>query len=217
MEMNEFLGRSRKEEDLNNEEAAEMPEEIDVQKAVVESLAADKAEQDEIINELKGKCAALDSELELLKRQVEQSRKECDDLTASLKKAQDELSGMADILLKNSESGMANQISLLDRSVELDDRFEGETREHVLEVLASARDAAEKEGRLRRAQVLEGVLVANESTGELARRRAELEKLFTVNGNVISGVVINELDKIGIFYKNGENYLLPDEIIARSY
>ena len=38
------------------------------------------------------------------------------------------------------------------------------TREQVLEVIKEARDKAEAEGRIRRAQVLEGVLVANEPT-----------------------------------------------------
>lgn len=216
MEMTEFLNRSQ-DEDNSISTPIEMTEEIDIQKAVVESLAADKAEQGEMIESLKQKCASLEAELSALKSQVEPIRAERDKLRVALKKAQDELSGMADVLLKNSESERANQISLLDRSVELDDRFEGETREHVLEVLKAARDASEKNGHLRRAQVLEGVLVANEPTGELSRRREEIEKIFTINGNIISGTVINELDKIGISYKNGEDYLLPDEIIARNY
>lgn len=214
--MTEFLNRSQ-EEDNSISAPSEMTEEIDIQKAVVESLAADKAEQGEVIEALKQKCASLEAELSALKSQVEPIRAERDELRVALKKAQDELSGMADVLLKNSESERANQISLLDRSVELDDRFEGETREHVLEVLKAARDESEKNGHLRRAQVLEGVLVANEPTGELSRRREEIEKIFTINGNIISGTVINELDKIGISYKNGEDYLLPDEIIARNY
>lgn len=202
MEMAEFLNRPQDEGNIAPT-SSEMTEDIDIQKAVVESLAADKAEQGEMIDALKQKCASLEAER--------------DELRSALKKTKDELSGMADVLLKNSETERANQVSLLDRSVELDDRFEGETREHVLEVLKAARDESEKSGRLRRAQVLEGVLVANEPTGELSSRREEIEKIFTTNGNVISGTVINELDKIGISYKNGEDYLLPDEIIARNY
>lgn len=200
--MSEFLNRPQDEDNLVST-PSEMTEEIDIQKAVVESLAADKAEQGEMIESLKQKCASLEAER--------------DELRSTLKKTQDELSVMADILLKNSESERANQIALLDRTIELDDRFEGETREHVIEVLKAARDEAEKTGHLRRAQILEGVLVANEPTGELSRRREEIEKIFTINGNIISGTVINELDKIGISYKNGEDYLLPDEIIARNY
>ena len=105
----------------------------------------------------------------------------------------------------------------MDRNTELDDKFEGETRDHVIEVIREARDACEKDGRHRRAQILESVLVANEPCGELAKRRAALEKLFEDNQCVINGQVINELDKLDIPYKVGENYLLEKEIIKRTY
>jgi hypothetical protein len=106
---------------------------------------------------------------------------------------------------------------LLERNIECEDRFPGETYDHVLEVLREARDKAEAEGRTRRAQLLESVLVANEPNGTLAKKRAELEKLFNDNANVISGVVISELEKLGISHKHGEEYLLPSEIIKRTY
>ena len=87
----------------------------------------------------------------------------------------------------------------------------------VIEVIKEAREAAEKDGRLRRAQILEGVLLTNEPVGNLAQKRQMLEKLFTENGNILSGVVISELDKCGISYKKGEEYLLPSEILKRTY
>ena len=108
-------------------------------------------------------------------------------------------------------------MALLDRDIDVPDRFTGETRDHVLEVVREARDKAEAEGRLRRAQVLEGVLAANEPEGTLAKKRATLEKLFADNGNLVSGPVIAELEKMGISHKNGEEYLLPAEIVKRNY
>jgi hypothetical protein len=87
----------------------------------------------------------------------------------------------------------------------------------VLEVIAEARKKAEEEGHLRRAQVLEGVLLANESEGTLVAKRSQLEKLFAANGNIVSGPVIEELQKLGISHKNGDEYLLPAEIINRTY
>ena len=87
----------------------------------------------------------------------------------------------------------------------------------MLEVVREARDKAEADGRLRRAQLLEGVLAANEPEGTLAKKRANLEKLFADNGNIVSGPVIAELEKIGISHMNGEDYLLPAEIIKRNY
>jgi len=65
--------------------------------------------------------------------------------------------------------------------------------------------------------VLESVLVANEPDGTLDKRRAELEKLFNDNANVINGTVIAELERLGIPHKNGEEYLLASEIVKRTY
>ena len=127
------------------------------------------------------------------------------------------LDKVGDVLSKNSEGEMSNKIALLDRNIECEDRFPGETRDHVLEVIREARDRDEADGRVRRAQLLESVLVANEPNGTLAKRRAELEKLFSDNANIISGTVIEELKKLGISHKKGDEYLLASEIIKRTY
>ena len=196
MDMNEFLDRAPEHE-------VPAAEELDVQKAVVESLAADKAEQDERI-------IALQKENNLLKSQVSCLKSSFEDAKASLAK-------VGDVLAMNAETEGSNKIALIDRDPELNDRFPGETRDHVLEVIREARDAAEREGRLRRAQVLESVLVANEPVGNLQKKRAALEKFFNDNANIMSGPVIAELEKCGISHKNGESYLLPGEILKRTY
>ena len=195
MEMSEFLNRP----------AEEVPaaEELDVQKAVVESLAADKAEQDERIGLLTKENASLKSQISNYGSQIEEMR------TA--------LAKVGDVLAANAEGEASNKVALLDRDPDLNDRFPGETRDHVLEVIREARDAAEKEGRIRRAQVLESVLVANVPLGNLAKKREALKKFFAENANILSGTVIAELEKCGISHKNGEQYLLPDEIIKRTY
>ena len=110
-----------------------------------------------------------------------------------------------------------NALALLDREIEVPDRFPGETRDHVLEVIAAARAVAEAEGRVRKAQLLEAVLMANEPNGLLAKRREELEKLFSENNNLVNGPVLEELKNRGISHKNGEDYLLPSEIMKRNY
>ena len=194
MEMSEFLDRAQ-------EKATE--EELDVQKAVVESLAADKAEQDERI-------VALKKENDSLKSQVSS-------LTSSLEEAKAALAKVGDVLARNEETPASSTVALIDRDPELNDRFPGETRDHVLEVIREAREAAEKDGRIRRAQILESVLVANEPVGNLAKKRAALEKFFAENANIMSGPVIAELEKCGISHKNGETYLLPGEILKRTY
>lgn len=176
---------------------------LHVQQAVVESLAADKAEQDEHIAKLRKDNYALQSEISALKEKI-----------AEMKVA---LEQVGDVLAKNAETTLSNKMTLLERNPEVEDRFPGEMRDHVLETLKEAREAAEKDGRVRRAQILEAILVDNEVSGELAKRRAALEKLFNDNQNILSGPVINELDNMNIPYKHGEDYLLPAEIIKRTY
>ena len=216
MDISEFLNRAPVEEP-EEELVEEEPEEIDVQKAVVESLAADKAEQDEVISFLKQSKAEQEIKIGSLRANNAALQSEVNTLRKKLQQALIELGNVGDLLAKNADGDGSNKIALLDRNIELDDRFEGETRDHVIEVLREARDAAEKAGRTRRAQILESVLVVNEPHGELAKRRAELEKLFADNANLINGLVIQELEKRGISHKKGEEYLLPSEIITRTY
>ena len=194
-----------------------LPSDLDVQKAVVESLAADKAEQDVEIGTLQKEISDLRSKiskLEAEKTQVEAKVAERDAKIEEMRKA---LENVGDVLAKNSESEISSKVALLERDPEIDDRFLGETRDQVLEVIKEARDAAEKDGRIRRAQLLESVLLANEPIGNLAKKRAALEKFFNENANIVSGPVIDELTKCGISYKNGEEYLLPSEILKRTY
>jgi hypothetical protein len=211
MNIEEFLVK-HSEEDVAEQRVEEVvePEEIDVQKAVVEELAAEKVIKEEEIENLKKERDSLVKELTAAKTQCEALSSKI----AELKKAFEE---MGDVLLKNSEKEASNQIALLDRNIECDDRFPGETRDHIIEIIRQTRDRDEQEGRIRRAQLLEAVLAVNESEGTLATRRQELEKLFNENANVLSGPVIEELKRLGISHKHGEEYLLPDEIIKRTY
>ena len=196
------------------------PGELDVQKAVVESLAADKAAQDEEIARLKADNNMLRARLEeniKLIADLEAQKAQTDFLKSQIAEMKCALEKVGDVLARNSEGELSSKIALLERNVECDDRFPGETRDHVLEVIREARGKAEEEGRARRAQLLESVLLANEPNGTLAKKRAELEKLFNDNSNVISGVVIAELKNLGISHKHGDEYLLPSEIVKRTY
>lgn len=220
---------SEKEEISENEQAEEISEEfdgsenIDVQKAVVESLAADKAALDCELENLKTALAEKDtqlasrnSEIDSLKAELSKKDFEISFLKVELAKRDSELAKnlkkQLDVQARNP-----NALALLDREVELPDRFPGETRDHVLEVIKEARDKAEFEGRRRRAQILESVLVANEPNGTLAERRSSLEKVFSENNNIISGTVIEKLNDLSIAHKEGEEYLLASEIILRNF
>jgi len=214
MQINEFLETAEQESDVNEindiNDVSDESVELDVQKAVVESLAADKAMQDEQIATLRREKESLSSEIETLKGKISEMGSKIAELNGRLEK-------MDDVLVANSETTHSSKVALLDRDTDLPDRFESETYDHVLEVIKEARDKCEAEGRIRRAQILESVLVANEPTGELAKRRESVEKLFADNNYILTGQVINELDKIGIPYKEGENYLLTSEILKKTF
>lgn len=204
-------------EDFIREESApvdtpveEDASEIDVQKAVVEALAADKAEIEEEVKSLREKENFLSEENTRLAAEVARLKEE-------LERAIDSQKKIDEFLSKEVENDGRDKVALLDRSFELPDRFEGETRDHVIEILREAKITAEKDGRLRRAQILEAVLLENEPVGILAEKRAALEKLFADNQYILNGEVINRLDKLTIQHKCGENYLLPAEIVKRLY
>lgn len=234
-DMNEFMKKdepapgpvvSDREEDKVEEAAPE----LDVQKAVVESLAADKAEMDSVIAGLKaeiealkartaeenGRTDAIRSELQAVQAKVEEKDKVIDALKHELARKDSELAARMEKEFDLQERN-PNALALLDREIEVPDRFPGETRDHVLEVIAAARAAAEAEGRARKAQLLEAVLMANEPNGLLAKSRETLEKLFAENNNLVNGPVLEELKNRGISHKNGEEYLLPSEIMKRNY
>ena len=202
------------EEETSEEDAADS---IDVQKAVVESLAADKAEQAETIAALRAENAELRKNILELKKEAAALVERAEAVRRQMSEQKTALEKVGDVLAINADNGLSNKVSLLDRDIDVPDRFVGETRDHVIEVVREARDKAEAEGRLRRAQVLEGVLAANEPEGTLAKKRAALEKLFAENGSIVSGLVIEQLEKMGISHKNGDEYLLPAEIINRNY
>lgn len=198
-------------------------EDIDVQKAVVESLAADKAALDCEIDNLKNtltekdsKLAERENEINLLKEVLSKKDFEISFLKVELAKKDSELAKNLEKQLDVQERN-PNALALLDREVELPDRFPGETRDHVLEVIKEARDKAESEGRRRRAQILESVLVANEPNGTLAERRLSVEKVFAENNNIISGAVIEKLTEFELSHKEGEEYLLASEILLRNF
>ena len=222
MNFEEFLDDEAPKVPANEEIAEETSEEdaadsIDVQKAVVESLAADKAEQAETIAALRAENAELRKNILELKKEAAALVERAEAVKRQMSEQKSALEKVGDVLAINADNGLSNKVSLLDRDIDVPDRFVGETRDHVIEVVREARDKAEAEGRLRRAQVLEGVLAANEPEGTLAKKRTALEKLFAENGSIVSGLVIEQLEKMGISHKNGDEYLLPAEIINRNY
>ena len=200
---------SETDEEPEDEVSIEEAPELDVQKAVVESLAEDKVKMEHEIESLKDAIAKKEAEIEVLSKKVEEAEtklnKASEDLEEEKKKTsrlESEISNRIERELDTQERN-PNALALLDRNIEIQDRFPGETRDQVIEALKEARDKAEADGKIRRAQLIESVLVENEPNGTLAKKREELEKLFADNSNLVTGVVIEELKRLGIRYKDG--------------
>jgi chromosome segregation ATPase len=206
------------------------PEEVDVQKVVVEELASEKIALEDKLSAVSDELSSVKKEKEILQSQVSEKSSEIEKLSVELSAAllkieelKSEIAKIGTLLSEQEEKGYEeqsrkpNQLALLDRDVEVPDRFAGETRDHVIEVLRDARDKAEKEGRVRLAQVLEGVLVNNEPNGLLAGKRKYLQDIFSENMHIVNGVVIEKLNEMNISYKKGEDFLSPDEILKRNF
>lgn len=213
----EFMDRAQEESEMQETEVPEtdIPE-VDVQKVVVEELAAEKAHMAEELAELRRQLATSEGIVKATQAQKENLEAQVGALKEQVANLERQL---ADEQLKNLDvqERNPNALALLDRDVEVPDRFPGETRDHVIDVVREAKEKAEQEGRLRKAQLLESVLIANEPSGNLQKKRAALEKFLEENHNVLNGTVINELEKYGIKYKDGDKYLLIGEIINRNY
>lgn len=215
------------EETAENAEAAEevVPAdiELDVQKVVVEELAAEKAALELKACALEERLAWLQSEAADLSGKLAAANgriAELENCIASGKMREAELERkIAAYELQESDiqARNPNQLALLDRDTELPDRFPGETRDHILEIIAEARAVAEQQGRRRRAQLLESVLKANEPSGNLQKKRDTFLKFMDEHHNVLTGEVIAELEKYGITYREGGQNLLLEEIINRTY
>ena len=227
IDFNDFLdaNKAKEEEARMSEALSEIEEsqiesaapELDVQKAVVEALAEDKAILNEEIDRLArivevkdAEIASLKEEIEKIKTELELKESEKSSLGSEIEKLKEAGENAAKTTQKEIENlkekitalemkefevqeRNPNSLALLDRDVDLPDRFMGETRDQVLEVIKEAREKAEADGRIRRAQILESVLVANEPSGNLEKKRNALEKFFNENGNIVNGTVIEEL------------------------
>lgn len=228
--IDEFIEKTADEPEEEVRETDGSDQELDVQKAVVEELAAEKVKMEKDMDALKERLAsneksfaslaetlaAKEKEAENLAGKVEFLQKELDRKNAELEKSQEELAKLSEREYDMQERN-PNALALLDRDEELPDRFPGETRDHVIEAVKEARDKAEAEGRKRRAQLLEGVLVYNEPNGTLAQRREKLKEVFEKSGNIVNGEAIEYLQDQGLTHKNGEDYMSAAEIVKFYY
>ena len=100
------------------EEEVAVPEELDVQKAVVESLAADKVAQD-------AKIACLTKETEELAKSLNAAESRLAEMQKQVEELRKTLEGYGDVLAGNTEEKTSTQITWLERHEQLEERFPG--------------------------------------------------------------------------------------------
>ena len=90
--------------------------------------------------------------------------------------------------------------------------FPGEVREQVVATLLDGLGTAERSGRERRAEILRRVLAANQSTGELGRRRVELRQILKDAGYYNDP---KPLERLGLRLISGRTHWHAKQSLAR--
>jgi len=196
-----------------------MREELEAQREACESLARDlailreehQAAKDAAATEqaallaraesAEAACAAARAELE-----AERAKPHIDEKLIAEGEAKDrEIDRLKELLAEAQRTSLSSSV-LLEKPSALGEKFTGEIREHVLDTLAAAAEAAEAGGRDRRARILEAVLCANPTSGELDRRREAVRQIIKDAGSFLDDQAIAELEKLGFRYISGKNH-----------
>ena len=159
---------------------AELKAALEAKNAALDAIAGEKAEADERIAELEQQLAAEREAHEAAVRERDRLQGECGRLQGELRKCGENAPVAAPVEaapVVQSEPPKPTQGILVAPGAAAE-VFPGEVREQVVATLLDGLGTAERSGRERRAEILRYVLAANQSAGELERRRAELRQIL---------------------------------------
>ena len=162
------------------ERTAELKAALETKDAALDAIAKEKAEADERIAELEQQLAAEREAHEAAVRERDRLQGECGRLRGELRKRGENAPVAAPVEaapVVQSEPPKPTQ-GILVAPATAAEVFPGEVREQVVATLLDGLGTAERSGRERRAEILRYVLAANQSAGELERRRAELRQIL---------------------------------------
>ena len=148
--------------------------------AALDAIAEEKAAADERIAELERQLAAEREAHEAAVRERDRLQGECGRLQGELRKCGEN----APVAAPVEAAPVVQPVSpkpaqgILAAPPTVTEVFPGEVREQVVATLLDGLGSAERSGRERRAEILRHVLAANQSSGELERRRAELRQIL---------------------------------------
>ena len=159
---------------------AELKAALEAKNAALDAIAGEKAEADERIAELEQQLAAEREAHEAAVRERDRLQGECGRLQGELRKCGENAPVAAPVEaapVARVEPTKPTQ-GILVAPATAAEVFPGEVREQVVATLLDGLGTAERSGRERRAEILRYVLAANQSAGELKRRRAELRQIL---------------------------------------
>ena len=194
---------------------AQLREDLEAQTAASESLATDLAalrqEFDALQQELeasRAKCKTLETEKSRLESELVAARNKPPQTIPDLESLaqKDREIERLQALLDEARRDVRLHGALLDMPEPFSEKFPGEIREHILETLATANEAAEASGRDRRARLLEAVLGANPASGELDRRRACVKQILKDAGSTLDRAALTALDQLGFRLISGNKH-----------
>lgn len=157
---------------------AELKAALEAKDAALDAIAEEKAEADERIAELERQLAE-EREAHIA------AIRERDRLQGELRKCGENAPVVAPVVaapVARVEPTKPTQ-GILVAPATAAEVFPGEVREQVVATLLDGLGTAERSGRERRAEILRYVLAANQSSGELERRRAELRQILKDAGH----------------------------------
>ena len=153
---------------------------LEAKDSALAALAEEKVAADERIADLERQLAEEREAHEAAVRERDRLQGECGRLQGELRKRGENASVSAPVgtaLIAKTEPPKPTQ-GVLAVPATVSEVFPGEVREQVVATLLDGLGTAERSGRERRAEILRCVLAANQSAGELERRRVELRQIL---------------------------------------
>ena len=164
----------------SEDRTAELKAALEARDAALDAIAEEKAEADERIAELERQLATEREAHMAAVRERDRLQGECGRLQGELRKRGENAPVSAPVEaapVAQPEQPKPTR-GVLAAPGAVAEVFPGEVREQVVATLLDGLGTAERSGRERRAEILRYVLAANQSSGELERRRAELRQIL---------------------------------------
>ena len=188
-----------------SDRVAELEAALEAKDAALSAIAEEKVEADERIAELERQLTEEREAREAAIRERDRLQGERGRLQGELRKKGE--NGPADAPDESAPVTQAEPTKpvrgILAAPGSVAEVFPGEVREQVVATLLDGLGTAERSGRERRAEILRWVLAANQSAGELERRRVELRQILKDAGYFNDP---KPLERLGLRLISGRNH-----------